>query len=145
MGETSPGPYLADGYKGMILVKAARKWESLYRQRLPLTSIQPLTVLQEILDDFFTSKRCSTGIPFFRYQTYVFCAVNQLSRHLRNGGFTIPFLKRMENHFLHVATQTETPKSLPLQLSPRQWAQHFLIDCFKCISGPYQMISLTGS
>jgi hypothetical protein len=57
-----------------------------------------------------------------------------LSGELRDGGFTIPFLKRMNKHFAYVAAETRTPPSLPLQLSPRDWAQHFLVDCYKGIS-----------
>ena len=57
--------------QGHVIDQVGTEMESLYRHCLPQTSLQPLTVLQEILDDFFTSNLCSTGIPSLHYQSYV--------------------------------------------------------------------------
>jgi hypothetical protein len=63
MADPSSDPGFVGVFKGVILAKRARKWETHYQQYLPLTSIKPLSVFEEILDENFPAKRCESCTP----------------------------------------------------------------------------------
>jgi len=62
------GPFFVAGYKGMILAKIARKWETAYRQRVPHTGLHGIDVFEEILNEDFPDETASSGkfssVPF---------------------------------------------------------------------------------
>ena len=47
---------------------------------------------------------------------------------LREGGFTMLWIRRMEHHFENVGKATGCPASLPLHYSAFNWAKYWLIE-----------------
>ena len=47
---------------------------------------------------------------------------------LRDGGFTIPFIKGMQNYFKFVSTMTQTDENIPLSMTAKDWALAILIE-----------------
>ena len=122
-------PFFAEGYKGTILMKVSRKWEDAYRRRLPLFGMQPITIMEEILLEYFPDEKSTSSTSLVPpILTFV---VRELSSMLRAGGFTMPWIRRMEHHFGNVAKTTGCPSSLPLHYSVFSWAKYWLIDCIK--------------
>jgi hypothetical protein len=54
--------------------------------------------------------------------------VQTLWERLRDGGFTIPFIKDMQNYFKYVSTITQTDENIPLSMTAKEWAFAILIE-----------------
>jgi len=61
MPSDSEGPFLVVGYKGMILARTARKWETAYRKRMPHPGLHGLDVYEDILNEYFLDESASSG------------------------------------------------------------------------------------
>ena len=59
---------------------------------------------------------------------WLWSVVQTLWGRLRDGGFTIPFIKGMQNYFKYVSTITQTDENIPLSMTAKDCALAILIN-----------------